>query len=252
VSEAIRIEDGDGARRISLDRPPVNVLDLPTIRRLYDALRALPGRRDLKVVVLRSAIPGVFSAGVDVRDHGRQTAPEMLEAFHAVLRLMDGLPQALLAAVDGRCLGGGCELALACDLVLATPGSTFGQPEIDVGCFPPAAAVLLPRLAGRRAIELVLGGAPIPAAEAERCGLISRVVEDLAAETQTWVARLSAKSGAVLALARRAVRSGGQGTFDEALGRVEALYRDELLATEDAEEGVRAFLEKRPPRWRDR
>ena len=175
----------------------------------------------------------------------------MLAAFHGLLRRIDALPQAAIAAVDGRCLGGGCELAARCDVVLASPRARFGQPEIDLGCFPPAAAVLLPRLVGRAAFELVLGGAPLSAAEAARIGLVTRVVRDLASETRAWVERLAAKSGASLALARRALRDGGFGMLDEALARSEALYRERLLRTDDAEEGVRAFLEKRKPKWQD-
>jgi cyclohexa-1,5-dienecarbonyl-CoA hydratase len=250
AQEPVRVEDADGARWITLDRPPVNVLDLPTVGAIGAALD-LSGRRDIKVVVLRSAIAGTFSAGVEVRDHVRERVGAMLEAFHGVVRRLHALPQASVAAVDGTCLGGGCELATVCDIVLATPRSVLGQPEIDVGCFPPVASVLLPRLAGRAAAEIVLTGAPLSAAAAARFGLVSRVVEDLEAETRRVVALLAGKSAAVLALARRALREGGRGPFADALSRVEALYRDELMATGDAEEGVRAFLEKRPPRWED-
>ena len=207
---------------------------------------------DLKVLVFRSGIPGTFSAGVDVRDHGKDRVSDMLEAFHAVFRLLDGMPQATVASVDGRCLGGGCELAAFCDILLATPGSVFAQPEIDVGCFPPVASVLLPRIAGRAALEMVLTGRPLTAPEAARAGLVTRVVDDLAGETAACVASLAGKSGAVLALARKAVRQGGRGSFDKALARMERIYRKELLATADVEEGVTAFLEKRPPRWADR
>ena len=134
-------------------------------------LAPLAGRRDLKAIVFRSAIPGTFSAGVDVRDHTRERVAAMLEAFHGVFRRLHALPQATVAAVDGTCLGGGCELAAFCDVVLATPRSVFGQPEIDVGCFPPLAAVMLPRVAPRAAAELILTGAPIAASEAARVGL---------------------------------------------------------------------------------
>jgi cyclohexa-1,5-dienecarbonyl-CoA hydratase len=249
--ESVRFQDADGARWITLERPPVNVLDVETIERLAAAL-ALEDRRDLKSIVFRSAIPRTFSAGVDVRDHTRERVGAMLEAFHGLFRRLDALPQATIAAVDGTCLGGGCELAVFCDIVLATPRSVFGQPEIDVGCFPPVAAVVLPRMAGRAAAELILTGAPISAADAARAGLVSRVVDDLEAETRRVVRLLAGKSAAVLALARRALRHGADGPFEDALTRVERLYRDALVPGEDAEEGVQAFLEKRPPRWKDR
>jgi cyclohexa-1,5-dienecarbonyl-CoA hydratase len=251
-AEPLAIEDRDGARWITLQRPPLNVLDLPTIRALHHAIRPRTRRRDLKVLVFRSGIPGTFSAGVDVRDHGKNRVSDMLEAFHALFRLLDGMPQATVASVDGRCLGGGCELAAFCDILLATPGSVFAQPEIDVGCFPPVASALLPRIAGRAALEMVLTGRPLTAPEAARAGLVTRVVDDLAAETAACVASLAGKSGAVLSLARKAVRQGGRGSFDKALARMERIYRKELLATADVEEGVAAFLEKRPPRWADR
>jgi cyclohexa-1,5-dienecarbonyl-CoA hydratase len=250
--DTVRFEDKDGARWITLDRPPVNVLDIATIEALAAVFASLTDRRDLKAVVLRSAIPRTFSAGVDVRDHTRERVTTMLAAFHGVFRLLDALPQASIAAVDGTCLGGGCELAAFCDVALATPRSVFGQPEIDVGCFPPLASVLLPRIAPRAAAELILTGAPIGAAEAARVGLISRVVEDLEAETRRLVRLLAGKSAAVLALTRRALRDGGRGPFADALTRVERLYADALVPTEDMEEGVRAFMEKRPPEWKDR
>jgi cyclohexa-1,5-dienecarbonyl-CoA hydratase len=250
--DTVRFEDKDGARWITLDRPPVNVLDIATIEVLAAALAPLTDRRDLKAVVLRSAIPRTFSAGVDVRDHTRERVTAMLAAFHGVFRLLDALPQATIAAVDGTCLGGGCELAAFCDVALATPRSVFGQPEIDVGCFPPLASVLLPRIAPRAAAELILTGAPIGAAEAARVGLISRVIDDLEAETRRLVRLLAGKSAAVLALTRRALRDGGRDPFADALTRVERLYADALVPTEDMEEGVRAFMEKRPPEWKDR
>ena len=242
----------DGAAWVTLRRPPHNILDLATIHALHEALTPLRQRSDLKAVVLRSALEGTFSAGVDVADHAPARAAEMLQAFHALVRLLDTLPQATIAAVDGRCLGGGCEMALLCDLVLATPRATFGQPEIDVGCFPPVASAWLSRLAPRAAFEMVLGGVPLAASEALQAGLISRVVTDLDAEVQRWVKLLCGKSGVVLALARRALRQGAEGSFDQALTRLEQLYLRELLATEDAGEGVSAFLEKRRPQWRDR
>src|SRR5262249_21983083 len=149
-------------------------------------------------------------------------------------------------------LGGGCELALFCDFVLASPDASFGQPEIDVGCFAPVATAVLPALAGRAAAELLLLGATWTAAEAERRGLVTRVVTELEAETAALVARLGEKSGAVLAVARKALRRVQHAGFEERLLALESLYREQLLATEDVEEGVRAFLEKRSPRWRHR
>jgi cyclohexa-1,5-dienecarbonyl-CoA hydratase len=249
---SVRTAERPGVFEVTLDRPPLNVLDVATLESLATVLAPLTGRRDLKAVVLRSAIPGTFSAGADVADHTRERAPAMLAAMHGVIRLIDALPQAAIAAVDGRCLGGGCEIALACDFVVASPAATFGQPEIDLACFPPVAAALLPRLVGRRAAEMVLLGTPVSADEAFRMGLVTAVTAAVEAVVERLAEALSRKSGAALSLARRAVRRGGEGTLADALDRNERLYLDEVLRTDDAEEGVRAFAEKRPPRWRDR
>jgi cyclohexa-1,5-dienecarbonyl-CoA hydratase len=247
----VAAEVRDGALWVTLDRPPLNVLDLSTMRLLHGTIDSHRERRDVKAVVFRSALDGTFSAGADVADHSRERAPGMLAVFHQLIRALDALPQCTVAAVDGRCLGGGCELALFCDVVLATPRATFGQPEIDLACFPPVAAAWLTRLAPRAAFEMVLGGSPIPAAEAAAAGLITRVVDDLDRATAEWLARLSSKSAAALAVARRALRTGGAGSFDEALSWLEGLYVTEVLPTEDAAEGVAAFLEKRRPSWKD-
>jgi cyclohexa-1,5-dienecarbonyl-CoA hydratase len=249
---AVSTAERNGALWVSLGRNPLNVLDLSMMRALSDILTAAAGRRDLRAVVLRSGLEGTFSAGSDVRDHARDRAPEMLRAFHALIRQLQALPQCSVAAVDGRCLGGGCELALSCDVVLATARATFGQPEIDLACFPPVAAAVLPRLAGRHAAEMVLLGEAVPADRALRMGLVNRITDDVDAEADRLVDALTRKSGAALALARRAVRSGAAGTLTDALDRNERLYVDGVLPTEDAAEGVRAFLEKRPPRWNDR
>jgi cyclohexa-1,5-dienecarbonyl-CoA hydratase len=244
-------EEG-GVLWVTLEHPPLNVLDVPLIEDLAARLSALFPREDLKVIVWRSALPRIFSAGVDIRDHSRERAVRMLGAFHGLVRTLLLLPQASIASVDGACLGGGCELAAACDFLLATGVSSFGQPEINVGCFPPAASVLLPRLVGRSAAGMILTGAPLSAGDAAGAGLVTRVVEDLPGETERLARSLAEKSRAVLSLARRALLEGSYGSPLEALDRVEALYTEELLKTADAEEGVRAFLEKRPPSWKDR
>jgi cyclohexa-1,5-dienecarbonyl-CoA hydratase len=251
-SDGVRVETQRGGAWITLEEPPRNVLTLPILLSLDAALASLSDKRDIKTVVFRSGLPGTFCAGTDVKDHTRERAPAMLDAFHGLLRRLDALPQVALAAVDGLCLGGGFELVLACDVVLATPRSSFGQPEIDLGCFPPAAAVLLPRLAGKAAADLVFTGRGLTAEDAFRVGLVTRIVQDLATETETFVATLSRKSAPALAAARKALRRGTDGSFTDALARSEAIYRDEVLPTLDAEEGVAAFLAKRPPRWQDR
>jgi cyclohexa-1,5-dienecarbonyl-CoA hydratase len=252
VGRDLQCEERGEVLWLSLHRAPLNVLDLSSIGELTGLLSPLVSRMDLKVVVIRSAVPGVFSAGVEIRDHTRERAPAMLNGFHALLKCLLTLPQASIAAVDGACLGGALELVSACDLVVSSPASTFGQPEIDVGCFPPAACVFLPRLLGKAAHEMILTGSRLAAPEALRIGLLSRVATDLEAETEALASKLCGKSRAVLALSRRALLEGSYGQPLDALDRVQRIYTQELLETEDADEGVRAFLEKRPPHWKNR
>ena len=250
--EGVRRSEHEGAVVLALDRPPVNVLDLTTIVRLEAVLAEVAARPEVRVLGLRSAFEGVFSAGVDVAAHAPERVGEMLTAFHALARRLYHLPQATVVAVDGACLGGACELAILCDVVVASPRARFGQPEIDLGCFPPVAAVALPRLVGKAAAALILGGEPVSAAEAHRLGLVTVVAEDAEAEALRWRERLATKSGVALRAARRALREGALGSFDEALNRTERIYREEVATSADAAEGVLAFGEKRPARFRHR
>lgn len=244
-----------GALWIRLKRPPVNVLDVGFIQALDGALLELPARRDLKVLVLESALDGVFSAGVDVAAHARERAARMLEVFHGLLRRIDALPQVALAAVDGSCLGGGCELAASCDVVLATPRARFGQPEIDLGCYPPYAAALYPALLGpAKTLDLLVTGRILGCEEAERMGLVARRVPKggLDEALTAYQAQVEAKSTAVVRLLKKAVRAGRDQGFATALPEAERIYIQELCKTEDMAEGLGAFLEKRPPVWRHR
>jgi cyclohexa-1,5-dienecarbonyl-CoA hydratase len=252
---SLRVELADGAAWVTLDRPPLNILDIATNRALAAALRALAGRPDARVVVLAGAGERAFSAGVEIREHTRERIEEMLAAFHDVFRALTDLDRLAIAAVRGYALGGGCELVAFCDVTIAEESAVFGLPEIRLGCFPPVAAVLLPQLVGRKhAAELVLSGEPIDARQAYEIGLVTRLVPEgrLAAELPGYVRRFTDKSAAVLALTREALRSDRHMDFFEALAQVERVYVDRLMATADAHEGVEAWLAKRDPRWQDR
>lgn len=260
---AVRLESGgDGLVRLTIDRPPLNVLDLATLgelrRRLESVERGEVEATDgpaPRVLIVAAAGERAFSAGVAVQDHTREQIAPMLETFHAALAVLRRLPAVSIAAVRGLCLGGGLELAAACDLVVAADGATFGQPEIELACFPPYAAALYPRWLGpQRAADLLLTGRRLSAAEAEAWGLVARRAADadLDAAVDELAAALLAKSGAALALTRRALAAGAAAPFAEALTATERLYLDDLAATADMDEGVAAFLAKRPPRWRHR
>jgi cyclohexa-1,5-dienecarbonyl-CoA hydratase len=238
---------------IMLDRPPLNILDIPTIQRLGEAVSELGRDEDLQLVMIRGAGDRAFSAGVAVQDHTPELVGPMLESLHGAIRKLRDLSAVTVAAVQGHCLGGGMELALACDLVIATEDARFGQPEIELGCYPPVAAALYPSLIGPgRTLELLLTGRTLTCDEAERMGLIARRVGNLDEGLAKLTSEILAKSAAVARLTKKAVRARRDHGFSEALAESERLYLEELCPTADMAEGIAAFLEKRPPVWKHR
>lgn len=236
---------------ITLDRPPLNILDIVMMESLGEALeRALP-KSDF--LVFQGMGVKAFSAGADVADHTPKRVEKMLSAFHAVFRRLAAADCLTIAAVHGYCLGGGMELATFCDFVLATESSQFGQPEIKLGCFPPVAMVTLPRLVGvTAAAHLILTGHQISATEAHRLGLVTRVVPDhqLAVAVDAVLEEIRALSPSVLHLTRRTLMQLHFADFSKQLKEAERVYLSELMQTHDAQEGIRAFLEKRKPLWK--
>lgn len=240
---------------VTLNRPPLNILDIPTIERLDEALGELERDSDLQVIVLRGAGDRAFSAGVSVQDHTPEKVGPMLATLHAAVKKLHTLPAVTVAAVQGHCLGGGMEVALACDLVLATDDARFGQPEIELGCYAPVAAALYPSLIGPgRTLELLLTGRTVSCEQAEAMGLIARRVPAGALEEgiTKLTAEITSRSAAVTRLTKKAVRAGVEEGFFAALDTNERLYLDELCPTEDMAEGLAAFLEKRRPVWKHR
>jgi cyclohexa-1,5-dienecarbonyl-CoA hydratase len=236
---------------IALDRPPLNILDIRMMEALDAALqRALP---ESDFVIFQGAGPKAFSSGAEIADHAPERVGKMLSAFHAIFRRLAKADCVKIAAVHGFCLGGGMELAAFCDFVVATESSQFGQPEIKLGCFPPVAMVTLPHLIGMRAAaDLILTGRQISAAEAQRLGLITRVVSDseLRHAVSELLEELRALSPSVLQLTRKTLWNLHCAEFVKQLEEVERVYLSGLMKTHDAREGVRAFLEKRKPVWK--
>ena len=254
--EHIRFEVSDGVARLTLNKPPFNVLDIAMMREINSVLERLGDDPTVKVLVFEAAEGSkAFSAGVDVSEHTADKVEEMIGVFHRIFRLLDALEVPTVAVVGGAALGGGCELVLFCDMVIASERASFGQPEIQVGVIPPIAVAALPGIIGpKKALEVVLIGDRIRAAEAERLGLVNKVVppEELRTAADEFVGKLAKLSGAVLRLTKRAVRVGSTGRFADGLAAVEELYLGPLMATEDAHEGLAAFMEKRTPVWKDR
>jgi cyclohexa-1,5-dienecarbonyl-CoA hydratase len=250
----VRFAADEDVARITLARPPLNILTIPMIEQVNAALEEVGRRPALKALVL-DAEGRAFSAGVAVEDHQGERVKPMLIAFHQIFRHLHALDCPTIAAVQGPALGGGAELATFCDLVVASESATLGQPEIRVGVFPPIAALHYPTRVGEtRARQLLLSGEILSARAAERIGLVDRVVAagELEDSVTAAASAFTDKSAPILRLTKRAVRLARGFDFETALARLEALYLLELMATEDAEEGLRAFVAKRPPVWRDR
>jgi len=256
MSDAIRLEIEGRAATLTLAKPPLNILDLAMLEELEARAAELARMAELQFVAVRGDGGKAFSAGVSIHDHTADKVERMLLGFHGALRRLRDLPALTVAVVDGHCLGGGMELACCCDLVLASERSKFGQPEIQLGCFPPVAAALLPRRIGAaRTLELLLGGRTLAAAEALALGLVHAVragSEELDEEVERLRGEVLAKSAVATRLTKRAVRAGEALAFDAALAAAERLYLDELARSEDMVEGIAAFLAKRPPDWRHR
>jgi cyclohexa-1,5-dienecarbonyl-CoA hydratase len=249
---AVVVEKNGRALSITWDRPPLNVLDIALLRELDGVLINCAADSSVDVVVLQGAGARAFSAGVDIKDHTLEKVPQMLDVVHGVIRKLLALPQATIALVRGVCLGGGCEVASSCDFIVTAEESIFATPEILVGCYPPVALARFSQLIGyHRAAEMILTGRRFSAREAQAMGLTNRVfaANELDSGVQALIDELLSKSGAVLRLTLKGLRELSLQGFDAALKRSEAIYCSELLKTHDVEEGVRAFIEKRPAKW---
>jgi cyclohexa-1,5-dienecarbonyl-CoA hydratase len=253
TASAIRLETNVQASvaRIRLINAPLNVIDLRMARELQRALTDLELRGDISIIVFEGDARA-FSAGVDIKAHLPEQIHDMLTSFHAVIRAIVASRKVTIAAVRGACLGGGAELAAVCDMVYTARDATWGFPEINLGCYPPVAAVALPALIGqKRATELILTGRQISGDEAVAIGLATRCAnaEELETMLQQALAELTQLSPAALALAKKAIYAWDAIHFDKGLARAEKIYLDELISTADAREGIIAFLDKRPPKW---
>jgi cyclohexa-1,5-dienecarbonyl-CoA hydratase len=250
----IRFQTDQGLARITLNRPPGNVLSVEMMEEIAGALDALEYQREVKLVVI-AAEGKYFSAGFELGDHQGDRAYLMLEAFHRIYEGLAKLDKPTLSVVAGAAFGAGCILAAACDIAVAGASARFGHPEIKGGVFNPVAAALLPRLVGRKkAAEMLFSGIGLTAADAERAGLITRAVPDdkLDAEVAALVQRFQEHSAVVLQLTRRALAGGADMLLPDAFRHAEDVYLNQLMGTEDAEEGLKAVLGKRKAVWKDR
>lgn len=251
--EFLSVDVSDGIATVTLNRPPVNVMHIPMMAELNAALETLAGA-NLAAIVLKAS-GKAFCAGVDVADHSAEKVGEMIAQFHGIFRELAATDALTIAAVNGAALGGGCELATFCDIVLASERAKFGQPEVQVGVLPPVAACILPLQIGiRKAIELNAVGATIKADEAQRIGLVNEVypTDDFDESVVKYLDNIRKLSRPVVRLAKRATAMVAREQIMAHLKRVEQLYLDELMKLSDAHEGIKAFMEKRAPNWSHR
>jgi cyclohexa-1,5-dienecarbonyl-CoA hydratase len=237
--------------RIAMHHAPLNVIDISLMEELAQTLAEIESRADVSTLVL-SGEGKAFSVGVDVAAHTPDKVQEMLARFHAVVRALIATKKVTIAAVHGHCLGGGAELAMVCDVVYTTHSAQWGFPEIKLGCYPPVACTALAALVGqKRASELILTGRSISGKEAAEIGLANHAVPEgkLAAAVEECLADLRKLSPATLALTKKAIYAWDSMHFDKGLARAEKTYLEDLMTTADAQEGIRAFIEKREPRW---
>ena len=246
----IKVNNENGLISITLNSPPLNVLTIPMMEELADAFRWAQGQSGNLIVL--GAEGKAFSAGVDVADHTPDKVAKMIEVFDSIFHAMDANDKPIVAAVKGAALGGGYELVLFCDMVIASDKAKFGQPEISVGVFPPVACYMLPKLTSLpHAMELVLGGQIFNAAKAQQLGLVNNVVpvDSFDEGLEQFLQKFLSMSPLVLALTKKAVKAGLNKGFAEGLKAIDDIYLNELMPTADALEGLNAFMQKRKPVW---
>ena len=250
----LKFEQADGVARITLNRPKFNMMNIEMIDELNDRLEALKNKADLKCLVI-DAEGKHFCTGVEVADHKPDKVDDMIATFNRVFELIDQMEVPMIAVVQGYCLGGGMELAIACDVIVAAKSANFGQPEIKVGFFPPYAAMRLPQLVGpARAVEICTTGKFYSAEEAQLMGMVGHVSEDdrLGETSVKLVKEIQANSPLIIRLNKRAVRQHLGMDFKQALEGVSNLFLNTLMKTEDTLEGIASYEEKRKPVWKNR
>jgi cyclohexa-1,5-dienecarbonyl-CoA hydratase len=250
--ETIHLKIENKVAWLTLNRQPVNVLNIEMMSEIVDALETLIAKEEPHALVINSDAK-VFSAGVAIEDHiGDKTEP-MIQVFHKMFHLMAKIQCPTVSVIEGAAIGGGCEIASFCDISIATEKAKFGQPEINLGLFPPVSVAIFPWLMGfNKTMELLLTGKTITAKEAKEYGLINQVVSEdvLANYLEELLDSFRSKSRVALSYTRMAIREAMANTFAQTIGKVEQIYLNDLMKTNDAQEGLDSFLEKREPVWK--
>jgi cyclohexa-1,5-dienecarbonyl-CoA hydratase len=240
---------------LTINRPPLNILNIPTMEEINCALNTMAANSEVKVLVISGSGEKAFSGGVDVADHTAEKVEKMLQVFHDIFRNLLKLNQVTVAALKGMTLGGGCEIALFCDLVIAADNLKIGQPEIKLAVIPPVALLIFPRLIGlKKTSELLLSGKIIDAAEAEKVGLVNKIapLASFDSELESFIQPFTELSLVGLKYSKRGINLGLETNFLDGLEKIEKVYLKELMTSEDANEGLKAFIEKRRAIWKNR
>ena len=250
----LNIEVSEGVARITFNRPKHNVLNIEMMNELNSQLDSLAADSDLKCLVLLGDGPS-WCAGVEVADHKPEMVDDMIAVFNGIFERIERLDVPVIAGVHGACMGGGMEVAIACDIVVAAKSALFGQPEIKLGFFPPYAAVRLPQLVGpARAIEICTTGKRYTADEALQMGFVGHVADDeqFPQVLEKMIKEIQMCSPLIIRLNKRAVKQHMGLDFQTALNGAGHLFLNELMKTEDTLEGIRSFEEKRKPEWKNK
>src|SRR5258708_37400435 len=240
--------------KLTLNHAPHNVLTIPMMREMAEAIESLNGRTDTKAILLQSA-QTAFSAGISLEDSRPDRVFQTLDAFTRVFQAMIDISKPVIVVVNGPAIGAGSELVGFGDVVLATPRAKFAQPEVKLGVFPPFAAVMLPQMIGpKKTYELILTGEALSAEEAQHLGFVNRVVPEAQLESyvETIINKIGEFSGPVLEVTKKVI-AGSQGLpLQEAMKKSQDIYLNQLQSLEDVQEGIRAVLEKRKPVWKNK
>lgn len=244
------LERDNQVLRLQLAKPKANIIDAAMIDALSAALDNHIDQPRMVAVVLDAEGPN-FSFGASVEEHLPEQCAGMLHKLHALILQMIEFPVPIIAAVNGQCLGGGLEVACAASHIIAAPNVSLGQPEISLAVFAPAASCLLPERVGQSQAEmLLLSGKSVDANKASQIGLIDEVSDEPTTAALQWIDdNLIGKSATSLRIAVAAARHDYIARIREKLAAVTVMYLDELMQTDDAVEGLNAFLEKRKPVW---
>lgn len=250
----LKFEKTDGVARITFTRPKHNVFNIEMMNELNSLLDTLISDDTLKCVVFFGDGPS-WCAGVEVGDHKPEMVDEMVAVFNGIFERINKLDVPTIAAVHGLCVGGGMEIAIACDIVMASEKAKFGQPEIKLGFFPPYAVIRLPELIGpAKTIEVCTSGKTYTANDAQLLGFVGHVIGDdrFAEGVEKMIREITYSSPLIIRLNKRAVKQSlGQG-FDDAVETASDYFLNTMMKTEDTLEGIASFDEKRKPVWKNR